>query len=111
MLMRIAKPVALKKEDTVDTQLMDPALLNELPSMSTETLLLQTAEEVNESIVHPPFELDENTMRSLQQFIDSHGFQSPPNQVLCDSSSSDLSSLPLSQKQSLKTPRSLRIKH
>ena len=63
---------------------MDPALLTELPSMSTETLLLQSAEEVNEGIVHPPFELDENTMRSLQQFIDSHGFQSPPNQVLCD---------------------------
>jgi hypothetical protein len=74
----------VQKEDTVDTQLMDPALLTELPSMSTETLLLQSVEEVNEDVVHAPFELDENTMRSLQQFIDSHGFQSPPNQVLCD---------------------------
>ena len=63
---------------------MDPALLAELPPMSTETVLLQSVEEVNEGIVHPPFELDENTMRSLQQFIDSHGFQSPLNQVLCD---------------------------
>ena len=110
--MRIAKPVAEKEEETDNAQPLDPAFLAFLPSLSAEALLPRTgAEEINDGIVHPPFELDENTMRSLQQFIDSHGFQSPPNQVLCDSSSSDLSSLPLSQKQSLKTHRSLRIKH
>src|SRR5277367_2544937 len=109
--MWIATAVAVKKEETEDAQQMNSASPTELASLSGEHLLPQTGEDVNDNIVHPLFELDENTMRSLQQFIDSHGFQSPPNQVLCDLYSSDLSSLPLSQKQSLKTPRSVRIQH
>jgi hypothetical protein len=80
---------------------MDPALLTDLPSISAEPLLLTG--EGNDSTVPTPFELDENTMRSLQQFIDEQGFQSPPNQsadqqVLCYLELSDLSSPPLSQE-------------
>ena len=110
--MRIASTVEVKEEETEDAQMMNSALVTEPPSLSEGQLVPQTAGgEVNDNIVHAPFELDENTMRSLQQFIDSHGFQSPPNQVLCDLFSSDTSSLPLSQKQSLKTPPSIRIQH
>jgi hypothetical protein len=81
---------------------MDPALLTGLLSMSADPLLPQTGEG-NDSTIPPPFELDENAMRSLQQFIDAQGFQSPPNQstdeqVLFYLELSNLSSLPLSQE-------------
>lgn len=92
----------MRVEETTDTHPMDPTLLTDLPSMSAEPLLPQNGEG-NDSTVPPPFELDENTMRSLQQFIDAQGFQSPPNQsadeqVLCYLELSDLSSPPLSQE-------------
>jgi hypothetical protein len=88
---------------------MDPALLADLPPMSTGILLPQTGD-VDGNVVHPPFELDENTMRTLQQFMDSHGFHTSPNhsadeQVYWCSYFSDVYSLPLYQEQSLKPIR------
>ena len=59
---------------------VDPALLTDRPPMPTTEHFAETGDLDGSSVGHTPFELDENTMRSLQQFIDSHnGFQTSPN--------------------------------
>jgi hypothetical protein len=53
---------------------IDQIIPNALSSTAAvpEHVLSQTGDGNN---VEPTFELDENTLRSLQQFIDSHEFQ------------------------------------
>jgi hypothetical protein len=47
---------------------MDRSILDALSSMTPQQMLSQ-----NDDLNHPPFELDEDTIRSLQQFIESQG--------------------------------------
>ena len=51
---------------------MDPNALNAFSSTTPQQMLSQN-EDGNSAANHPSFELDENTLRSLQQFIASQG--------------------------------------
>jgi hypothetical protein len=46
-------------------------ILDAFSSMTPQQMLSQI--EDHSAVNHPPFELDENTLRSLQQFIESQG--------------------------------------
>lgn len=50
----------------------DPNILDTFSSITPQQMLSQ-GEDDHSAVNHPPFELDENTLRSLQQFIESQG--------------------------------------
>jgi len=51
---------------------MDRNILDAFSSTTRQQMLSQN-EDDHSAVNHPPFELDENTLRSLQQFIESQG--------------------------------------
>ena len=54
----------------------DTDILDTFSSLTPQQMLSQN-EDGHSTVNHPSFELDENTLRSLQQFIESQGLHHP----------------------------------
>jgi hypothetical protein len=70
---------ALERQGTqleTNQEVMDQSILDDFSSLTPIQLLAQNEEHTTVPLA--PFEFDENTLRSLQQFIESQGLHPPP---------------------------------
>lgn len=70
------EPAVERQRSQLETNQEDQSIFDNLSSLTPTQMLAQNEEHT--ALPLAPFEFDENTLRSLQQFIESQGLHPPP---------------------------------